>query len=135
MPLVTLPRRRRFPLKTRSQLAGRGHLDGGGGGAALATDGLHLLDHVHALGHLAEDAVLAVEEVRLGRTDEELAAVGVGARVGHRQRAGRAVADVEVLVLELTAVDALAAHAVTRGDVAALAHEAGDDAVEGASTA
>ena len=31
------------------------------------------------------------------------------------------MADVEVLVLELTAVDALAAHAVTRGDVAALA--------------
>ena len=56
----------RFPLITRSQLAGRGHLDGGGGGAALATDGLHLLDHVHALGHLAEDAVLAWVGLGLG---------------------------------------------------------------------
>ena len=34
--------------------------------------------------------MLAVEEVCLGRADEELAAVRVGARVGHRQRAGRA---------------------------------------------
>ena len=37
----------------------------------------------------------------------------------------------EVLVLELVAVDGLAAGAVTRGEVAALAHEVGDDPVEG----
>ena len=41
------------------QLAGRSHPDGRRGGAALATDRLHLLDHVHALGDLSEDAVLA----------------------------------------------------------------------------
>ena len=36
---------------------------------------------------------------------------------------GRTVADVEVLVLELAAVDTLAAHAIARGDVAALEQE------------
>ena len=33
------------------------------------------------------------------------------------------MADIEVLVLELAAVDALVAHAVARGDVSALAQE------------
>lgn len=37
---------------------------------------------------------------------------------------------IEVLVLELVAVDALAAGAVVVGEVSALAHEVRDDAVE-----
>lgn len=37
----------------------------------------------------------------------------------------------EVLVLELVSVDGLAASAVVIGEVATLAHEVGDDAVEG----
>ena len=37
----------------------------------------------------------------------------------------------EVLVLELVAVDGLAPGSVVVGEVAALAHEVGDDAVEG----
>ena len=48
-----------LPLSCRSELAGRRHLDGRRRGAALAADSLHLLDHVHALGHLAKDAVPA----------------------------------------------------------------------------
>ena len=39
----------------------------------------------------------------------------------------------EVLVGELLAVDGLAAGAVAAGEVATLAHELGDDAVEGGS--
>ena len=42
---------------------------------------LHLLDDVHAIHHLSEDDVLAVEERRGDRGDEELRAVGVGASV------------------------------------------------------
>ena len=38
---------------------------------------------------------------------------------------------VEVLILKLVAVDGLAASSVVVGEVAALAHEVGDDAVEG----
>ena len=39
----------------------------------------------------------------------------------------------EVLVLELVAVDGLASSAVSSGEVATLAHEVGDDTVEGGS--
>ena len=42
---------------------------------------LHLLDDVHAIHNLSEDDVLAVEERRGDRGDEELRAVGVGASV------------------------------------------------------
>src|SRR5690606_4783385 len=62
--------------------------------------------------------------------DEELRAVGVPARVGHRQQAGPGVLDLEVLVVELPSPDALAAGAVPRGEVAALQHEGRDDPVE-----
>ena len=41
----------------------------------------------------------------LGDTDEELAAVRPGARVGHAQYAGAGVLEREVLVLELGSVD------------------------------
>ena len=52
--------------------------------------------------------------------------------VGHREDARPRVAHVEVLVLELAAVDALTAGAVHVGEVAALHHEAFDHAVEDA---
>lgn len=42
---------------------------------------LHLLDDVHAVDDLAEDDVLAVEEGRRHRRDEELGAVAIGSRV------------------------------------------------------
>ena len=82
--------------------------------------------------------------------DEELGAVRVLAGVGHRQEAGLAVLDVEVLIClgdvaslplkhkieksvptsKLLAVDRLATGAVVAGEVASLEHELGDDAVE-----
>ena len=52
--------------------------------------------------------------------------------VGHREDARPCVAHVEVLVLELAAIDALAAGAVHVGEVAALHHEAFDHPVEDA---
>ena len=48
-------------------------------GAAL----LDLLDHGVTRNHVPEDHVLAVQPVRLGGGDEELAAVGAGSAVGH----------------------------------------------------
>ena len=41
--------------------------------------------------------------------------------------------DLEVLIGELGTVDGLATTAITAGEVATLAHEAGDDPVEGAA--
>ncbi len=110
-----------------------GVVDGdlGGGLAALGPVGLDLLDDVHALDDGAEDDVLPVQPGGLGRAQEELRAVGVGAGVGHGEDPRAGVLQLEVLVGELVAVDGLAAGAVAVGEVSALAHEVGDDPVEG----
>ena len=54
-------------------------------GDVLATvtrlGGLHLLNNVHAVDHLAKDDVLVVEEGGRDGGDEELGAVGVGAGI------------------------------------------------------
>ena len=63
--------------------------------------------------------------------EEELAAVGVGPSVGHGEPALAVVLQLEVLVLELGAVDGLAARARVSSEVAALDHEVGNDPVEG----
>jgi hypothetical protein len=52
--------------------------------------------------------VLAVEPRGDDGGDEELGAVGVGSGVGHREEVGAVVAELEVLVGELVAVDGLA---------------------------
>ena len=53
------------------ELAAVGDDDRLGGRAGPRADGLDLLDDVHALGHGAEDDVLAVEPVGLDRAEEE----------------------------------------------------------------
>src|SRR6185437_11043103 len=72
----------------------------------VAAVGLHALqgvDDVHPALHLAEDGVFAVQpRARLGGDDEELRAVCVGARIGHRQRATDELVRVD-LVLERVA--------------------------------
>jgi len=97
--------------------------------STFGADCLNLLDDGH-VEHLAEYHVFAIQPSRLRRAEEELRAVGVGAGVGHGEDSLAGVLEREVLVGELLAVDALAARAVTAREVAALAHEAGDDAVE-----
>ena len=100
------------------------------GGTAAAAHGLAGGDDLHALNNLTENGVLAVKPGGHNGGDEELGPVGVGAGVGHGQEPGLVVLLDEVLVGELGAVDGLTAGAVPRGEVAALAHELGDDAVE-----
>ena len=53
------------------ELAAVGDDDRLGRRAGPRADGLDLLDDVHALGHGAEDDVLAVEPVGLDRAEEE----------------------------------------------------------------
>ena len=57
--------------------------------------------------------------------------VGEGADAHHGEDPRSGVPELEVLVRELGAVDGLAAGAVAAGEVTSLAHEVGDDAVEG----
>ena len=85
------------------------------------------IDHVLAARHVAEDGVLAVE-VRLGGSrDEELAAVRVGAGVGHREDA-RLVR--ERIALDLV-VELVPGAAATRArGIARLHHKPLNDAVK-----
>src|SRR5262245_49802634 len=95
---------------------------------ALRARGLEGLEHVHALDHLAEDGVLAVEPRGWDEGQEELAAIGAGGTgVGHREQAALAVPDVRAeLARELVAGPAGAgAERAT-----ALRHEARDHAME-----
>ena len=87
-----------------------------------------LVGDVLALDHFAENGVPAGEPRRGRNRDEELAAVGVGAAVGHGQLAGLVEAVRRALGLILEAI-AGAAHACARR-VAALNHEVGNDAME-----
>jgi len=98
--------------------------------ARLAANGLHTLDYIHALGDLAEHNVLAIQPFCFSCAQEELGSVGVGTGICHGQDSGASVLQLEVLILELVSVDALATGAVVVREVSALAHEAGDHAVE-----
>ena len=55
------------------------------GPATLRSERFDLLDKVHALVDLAEDDVLAIQPLGLGRAQEELRPVRVGPSVGHGQ--------------------------------------------------
>ena len=83
--------------------------------ARLRAQTLHLPNELHALHHAAEHDVLVVEPRRLGRRDEELRAVRVGPRVGHREQPGLVVLQPKVLIPKLLTVDARAARAVAAG--------------------
>eukprot|EP00976_Prorocentrum_cordatum_P104454 1193902-Prorocentrum_minimum.AAC.1 len=77
-------------LSRDSQLPAVGDLDGALGPAAPVGGHFHLLEKlhdVHALDHAAEHDVLAVQRGRLHGGHVELRAVGVRARVRHRQNA------------------------------------------------
>ena len=54
-----------------------------GGLARLGAKALDLLDNLHALHHLSEHDVLAIQPLGLGCADEELGSVGVGSSIGH----------------------------------------------------
>jgi len=90
----------------------------------------HLLHHRHAVDNFSKHHMSVVEPGSRLERDVELAVVEVPPGVGHGQGAGAPVLQLEVLVTERVSVDALAAGAVVVGDVAALDHEAIDDAVE-----
>lgn len=93
-------------------------------------DSAELVNNILALHNLTEDGVLSVEVRGRAKGDEELAAVGARAGVGHAEGALAVVLQRRhELVLELAAPDGGTATAST-GGVTALDHEALDDAVK-----
>lgn len=92
---------------------------------------LNLAHDVHAVDDFAEDDVFAIQVWGLRRRDKELAAVCVGAGVGHGQKTGLVVLQFEVLIGEFVgAVDGAGAGAVAVDEVAALEHEVFDHTME-----
>lgn len=94
-------------------------------GVVFAGDFFH---DIHAVGDLAEDRVAVVQEGGGGGGDEKLRAIGAWASIGHGEYARRAVAQLGVeFIGKLVTGTATAAF----GGIAALQHEALDDAMEG----
>jgi len=94
------------------------------------------LNNVKTLDHLAEHHVVAVEPGRGDGADKKLRAIGIAAGVGHAQNARTGVYAClagKSFVVEFTAVDGLAAHAVVVGKIAALTHKLRDNAVKTAA--
>ena len=75
--------------------------------------------------------MLPIQPCRIGSTEEELTPIGIGTGVGHGKDSGTSVLESKVFVGEFVSVDGFAAGSVVVGEVAALAHEAWDDTVEG----
>lgn len=83
--------------------------------------------HTLLVRNLAEDDVLVIQMRRRRARDEELAPVGVGARVCHRQQASCGVFVLERFVGKRgVVIDARTAGAVGVEEVAALDHEVFD---------
>jgi len=83
---------------------------------------------------LTENDVLAIEPVGGNSGDEELRTVGVGTSVCHGQEVGAIVLLREGLILESSTVDGTSTPAITAGNITTLEHEAGDNAVEAATS-
>ena len=74
--------------------------------------------------------MVAVEPISVGEGDEELRAIGVGARVCHRQQAAFEMVQVLVFIREFFSVNGHATGTIATGEVATLGHEATDNSVE-----
>ena len=72
----------------------------------------------------------AIEPGSLLESNEELRSIGIGSSVCHREEEGLSVLELEVLIIEARAIDALTTSAVTICEVTSLSHEAWDDSVE-----
>ena len=94
--------------------------------AGLAIPGpkaLHGVHNIHALFHLAEDHMLAIQPLSLGSADEKLGTICVGACICHGQDARTSMLQDEILIIKFLAIDGLATSTIMACEVTTLAHK------------
>uniref|UniRef100_A0A1B0B9Q7 Uncharacterized protein n=1 Tax=Glossina palpalis gambiensis TaxID=67801 RepID=A0A1B0B9Q7_9MUSC len=96
-----------------------------------STIGFDLFDDVHAIDDLAENNVFVVQPGSLNSTNKKLRTIGIRSGIGHRQDAGASMLQSEIFISEFVAINRFAAGAIVICEIAALAHEIGNDAMEG----
>jgi len=77
--------------------------------------------------------MLAIQPSSLCRAQEELGSIRVFSSVSHRQDSCASMLQLKVFVLKLVTVDRLSTGSISFGEVATLAHEAGNNAMKLAS--
>lgn len=101
--------------------------------AGLAIPGpktLHGLHDIHALFHLAEDHMLAIQPFSLGSADEKLGTVCVGSSICHGQDARTCMLQDEILIIKFLPIDGLATCAIMACEVTTLAHKSWNNSVK-----
>ena len=78
---------------------------------------------------MTEYNVLAVQKLTIVARNKELAAVGIGARVGHGKQSSLRVLHGKVLILKLFAIDTHRSGTVALQEVASLDHEVLDHSI------
>jgi len=118
-------------LRINLKLSAVGNNDFLSGGSALATDFFDVSNNVHTFAHLAKNDVFTVQPRSNSGGNKKLATISVWSAVGHGQQTWSNVLSDKVLVGKFLAVDALSAGSVLSSEIAALAHKAWNDSVEG----
>jgi len=123
-----LPQQTSHDIVTVSHFSTLGYDDGDFGFVIGPRGNVFDLSHnQQSFDDAAEDHVFRVQKVTFGARDEELAAVGVFARVGHGEQTGARVLQSKVFIGEIGSVDAHGAGAVAVDKVPALDHKVLDD--------
>ena len=100
--------------------------------STVASDALEDVKDLHAVltDALSENDVSSIKMRSIHEAEEELAAVGVLASVGHGEDTTSLMLVDEVLIFELGTVDALATGSVASSEISTLSHELSNNSVE-----
>ena len=91
---------------------------------------LHGFHNIHALFHLAEDLMLAIQTLSLGSADEKLGTVYVGSSICPGQDAKTCVLQDGILIMKFLPVDGHAAYAIVACEVTTLACKSWNNSVK-----
>lgn len=87
-------------------------------------------NNIHAFGNFSKHNMFSIKPTSLGAGDKELAAVGVGASICHREYTGLSMSQLKVFIFEPRTVNGFATSTVVVGEITTLAHEIWNHPVE-----